>query len=146
MSFKNRRLKNYLLFPKIQLTLLFSGLFVSAMSFGILWYKISATFSHLTSVGVQLNFRPESGYFKLLNSQQDLIYQNLLMVAVIGAFLSGIFLLVVSHRIVGPIYRLQKFLTELQAAKKSGGPLPTLKFRQGDYFSELADSINDSLK
>jgi hypothetical protein len=146
MLLSQRKIKNYLLFPRIQITLLCSGLFVSVLSFAILWLKIADTFKYLENIGKQLQFRADSGYFKLLNSQQDLIFKNILVVGIIGAIISGIILLILSHKIVGPIYRLHKFFQEYDLAIEKGEAIPELKFRRGDFFSELSHSVNRSLK
>jgi signal transduction histidine kinase len=44
-----------------------------------------------------------------------------------------------SHKIAGPMYKLQKFLR----AKKDGLESGKLFFRKGDYFQEVADDFND---
>lgn len=43
-----------------------------------------------------------------------------------------------SHKIAGPIYKLQKYLSSV----RNGEPHGKLFFRKGDYFHELADDIN----
>ena len=48
------------------------------------------------------------------------------------------FLLFVTHRIAGPIYKLQKYLSGIREGTESG----KLFFRKGDYFMDLADDIN----
>lgn len=44
-----------------------------------------------------------------------------------------------SHKIAGPMYKLQKFLR----SKKDGIESGKLFFRKGDYFQEVADDFND---
>ncbi len=60
----------------------------------------------------------------------------------VGA-LAGITLLLVwglfmSHRIAGPIYRM---VQELERMKEEGR-LNRVRFRKGDYFTELGDAFN----
>ncbi|MEY4567848.1 MAG: hypothetical protein RLY14_2818 [Planctomycetota bacterium] len=43
-----------------------------------------------------------------------------------------------SHRFVGPIYRLKKFLETVDTGKEKG----QLWFRDGDFWSELVDPVN----
>lgn len=45
-----------------------------------------------------------------------------------------------SHKIAGPIFKLQKFL----AGIRDGNPHGELYFRKGDYFQEVADDFNDT--
>ncbi len=44
-----------------------------------------------------------------------------------------------SHKIAGPMYKLQKFLKEKIQSSEHG----KLFFRKGDYFHEVADGLND---
>ena len=56
------------------------------------------------------------------------------------AFLSWMGLKI-SHRVAGPLYRLRSEM--LRTAR--GGELTRLKFRDGDYFEELADAYNEQM-
>lgn len=47
-----------------------------------------------------------------------------------------------SHRVAGPLHRLRQEL--LRTAQ--GGEVTKLKFRDGDYFEELADAYNEHMK
>lgn len=48
----------------------------------------------------------------------------------------------VSHKIAGPVYKLQKFLQSY----REGNSLGQLQFRNGDYFPELAEEYNDTIE
>lgn len=59
------------------------------------------------------------------------------VVALIGLYLS--------HKIAGPIYRVERYLTDMAAGKL----VSRISFRKGDEFTSLADKINsltDSLR
>jgi sensor histidine kinase YesM len=47
-----------------------------------------------------------------------------------------------SHRVAGPLHRLKQEM--LRTAQ--GGEVTRLKFRDGDYFEELADAYNEQMK
>lgn len=47
-----------------------------------------------------------------------------------------------SHKIAGPMYKLQKFLHDVQDNGFNG----RLFFRKGDYFQEVAEDINDTFE
>lgn len=47
-----------------------------------------------------------------------------------------------SHKIAGPMYKLQKFLRGV----REGGFTERLFFRKGDYFTEVADDVNITLE
>ncbi len=48
---------------------------------------------------------------------------------------------IISHRVFGPIYRLVQHMENFRAT----GSTEELKFRDGDYFRDVADSYNKML-
>lgn len=70
---------------------------------------------------------------------------NLLILLTVAqtAFLAIIFVLCIfiSHKIAGPMYKLKKYLSEVRTGE-SNYPL---NFRTGDYFSEVAEEVNQTL-
>jgi len=48
----------------------------------------------------------------------------------------------ISHKIAGPLYKLQKFFQSY----REGNSLGQLYFRKGDYFPELAEDYNDTIE
>lgn len=59
-------------------------------------------------------------------------------------FLGLIFVICIfiSHKIAGPIYKLQKYLRGI----REGGPITNLWFRNGDNFPEVAEEINETME
>lgn len=53
-------------------------------------------------------------------------------------FIMCIFL---THKVAGPLFKLQKFFTAIANGEDNG----KLYFRGGDYFTEIADSYNDAI-
>lgn len=49
--------------------------------------------------------------------------------------------IVLSHRVAGPLYRLNVHMKEIAEGKTQG----KVKFRNKDFFLELADSFNEQL-
>jgi len=82
------------------------------------------------------------------NLYHRLLYQPFLIVIIIALiiFISTFWILiVVTHRVYGPIYRLGKFIKALSKGEKTG----ELHFRKGDAVDHMADLYNelyDSLK
>jgi signal transduction histidine kinase len=74
-------------------------------------------------------------------------YKNNLMV-VLALFQVGfsvitfIACLLFSHKIAGPIYKVQKYLSAIRDREGNG----KLFFRNGDYFQELADDFNETFE
>jgi hypothetical protein len=53
-----------------------------------------------------------------------------------------IYFIRVTHKIAGPMYKMQNFLEEI----KNGSPIKKLFFRKGDAFQEVAESLNETLE
>lgn len=71
------------------------------------------------------------------NRDQLLLFLGIMQLAILGiVFVITIF---ISHKIAGPMYKLKTYLTNI----KNGGEVTPLYFRKGDYFSEIADDVND---
>ena len=59
-----------------------------------------------------------------------------LVMIIILAFLATLGMLMLSHRIAGPVYRIKKILKELQEGKQ-----PTFTLRKGDALRSVAEEI-----
>jgi sensor histidine kinase YesM len=69
-----------------------------------------------------------------------LLYLTLTQVGFVGlVFVLCIF---VSHKIVGPLYKLSMYLKGI----REGNPVTGLNFREGDQFPEIADEINETIE
>lgn len=55
------------------------------------------------------------------------------------AFITCIFM---THKVAGPIYKVQKYLATIREGHLNG----KLYFRNGDYFKELAEDLNDTFE
>jgi methyl-accepting chemotaxis protein len=76
------------------------------------------------------------------NLFQRLLYQPFLIVVIIAMIIfivSFWVLIVITHRIYGPIYRLGKFIKALSKGEKTG----ELRFRKGDAVDHMADLYNE---
>lgn len=81
------------------------------------------------------NVYPQARVVPLLNmiNYRTLMHMLLLIpvVAFIGTYLS--------HKIAGPVYRLERYLTDMAAGKLTSH----ITLRKGDEFTGVADKIND---
>jgi hypothetical protein len=141
MSIKNRQLKNYLLFPQIQFRLLAGALVATLLSIGGAFYSVYSSFNKLESIGHGLKFPSDSGYFKLLGAQQEIIFSNIIIASLIGILCTIMVVMVVSHRALGPIYRIKVFFQNYDKNSNE-----TIQFRDNDYFKKLEEDINKALK
>lgn len=58
---------------------------------------------------------------------------------VLSIFITGIFVLLYSHKIAGPVYKITRCLEQLE---KRGVPPEKITLRESDEFRELADAYN----
>lgn len=76
------------------------------------------------------------------NLYHKLLYQPFLIVIIVALILFIIafwLLIVITHRVYGPIYRLGKFIRALSKGEKTG----ELRFRKGDAVDHMADLYNE---
>ena len=91
-----------------------------------------------------------SANFSLKNPEIAQFYtdkRNLLILLLTGlhlgfAVLSFFGCIFFSHKIAGPLYKLQKHLRAIREGVNPG----RLYFRKGDYFQDIADDLNDAIE
>ena len=74
--------------------------------------------------------------------QQKAVLVKLIVLLFVNMGLMGLFGLFFSHRITGPIYRINRFLKEMVDGDLSG----EIRLRKSDEFQNVAATINDLLK
>lgn len=133
MNFKRRR---FIINPKFQFRFAFYiCTWILALS-AIFPLLLDQSFSLLAEHVVSLPGGPDIQQV-LVAKRQLLLWVYVLEVAFAGAvFALSIFL---SHRIAGPLYKLNEYFKEAAA---TGRLKPDLKFREHDHFKELAESYN----
>ena len=70
------------------------------------------------------------------------LFTYLAMVQIAFTVLMIMIILLVSHKIAGPMFKLTRYLRELREGKDVG----KLYFRDGDYFPEIAEEINKTVE
>jgi sensor histidine kinase YesM len=128
--------KILLINPAFQLSVLgfMAGIagFVIAIFYGA-WF-----FRKFAMQGRELGLPADHVFFEFLREQSNtmnLIFAITSLLALVGIAVAG---LILSHRIAGPLYRLRKHLDAVAA----GTTLGDVKFREKDYFPEVADAYN----
>jgi sensor histidine kinase YesM len=98
-------------------------------------------FRQLLSMGNQVGLPPEHAFYRFIEQQKT--NMNWIYVFTSLAIFSFICLfgLYISHRIAGPIHKLQVYLQNY----KNGRRGEKFSLRQGDYFRELEDAVNNCL-
>lgn len=132
----------YLINPAFQLR--FVGIMVGvAVLAALALYVANALFvAKLVAVGKSLGLASDHPFWRFLAEQKFVLNSVFLVtgaVVCLAIVVVGIFL---SHRIAGPIHRMQSHLDEIARS----GEVKELSFRQRDYFPEMAESINGVLR
>ncbi len=131
---------HFLVMPSFQLK--FMGYIICFAVFGIavLYASNYFYFARLVAEGQELGLAPDHIYFEFIEQQKSLLDITFFSVSIIvfgGLIIAG---LALSHKIAGPVYRIQSYLEQIKQQGQSAGKL---KFRDRDFFPEMADLVNE---
>ena len=136
---KTNKRRKKLIYTPVQRKLLFlifaSAVIPAGIAVAALYYLIFSLLSWQMGI-------PEAIAYNLLPVVKKV---NLVILVAMPVVLLAIWFIALelSHRIAGPIYRLEKELDERLSGKASGSEI---KLREKDELQELADKINRLLK
>ena len=139
---KTKLRKNLLIYPKFQLTLIGINSFVLAGMFLVISFQISNAVKTLTQSGTDLHLEPTHPYFAFLHAVTHLLNTYLRWGFLACAVVSSIAILLVSHRVAGPMVRLRGYFKDI-SEKGSESAFP-LKFRKGDFFTDIPPAVNSA--
>lgn len=135
MAYKRRI---YLINPRFQLRFSFYVclfMFICSIIYPVTIYDLMSKFITFAEQAV-----PGSSSTLLEKRQSLIVVLGLWQLGItVVTFIVCIFF---SHKIAGPLYKLQKFLTGV----RDGHDYGRLFFRNGDYFQELAEDYNDAFE
>lgn len=131
--------KQFLINPKFQYKFMASLTLAAVLSMSVL-YAAQTYFFHYFLERAQAAELPSNHvFFHLLKEQQQIMGQIFMVsTLVVGTilFLWGLFY---SHRIAGPLYRINRDLREAASNRQS---LMNIKTRDKDFFPEIPEAIN----
>ncbi|MBK23184.1 MAG: hypothetical protein CME70_04185 [Halobacteriovorax sp.] len=131
--------KQFLINPNFQYKFMFSLTMAAVLSMSVLYAAQSYFFQYFLNRAQTAELPPNHVFFHLLKEQQMIMGQIFFVsTIVIGAilFFWGLFY---SHRIAGPLYRIDR---DLREAASNGQSLMSLKTRDSDFFQEIPEAIN----
>lgn len=105
-----------------------TSIFVSLATFNSVW---SMLVNHLVSAN-------EKNLIQIFDITFKTFALRITLITIFLAILAGLGMLIVSHRIAGPVYRMTQVLKELQEGKT-----PSFSLRKGDSLSTLMDQIKN---
>lgn len=136
--FKNRHPKSFLIKPKFQFGVIMYVLGLGAVNFGVMYAIYQHIFQGFHATGESMGLAPQNYYFQFLNQQQETIFQYGLIALAANFLVLFVGGLVLSHRIAGPVHKIEKHAEKLA----QGEAVSEISFRRKDYFPELAHAYN----
>jgi hypothetical protein len=129
----------FLVLPGFQIRFMVYIICFAAFGIAVLYGSNHFYFARLVTEGQELGLAPDHIYFEFIEQQKSLL--NIIFLSVSALVFGGMIIagLVLSHKIAGPVYRIQRYL---QTVYEEGAPRAKLKFRDGDFFPEVAELIN----
>lgn len=134
---------NFLVLPGFQIRFMMYIIAFAFFGIVVLYASNLLYFDRLVSEGQQLGLPPDHIYFEFVDQQRGVLNSTFMAVA---AFVFGALILVglvLSHKIAGPIYRIQVYLQEVRETGVASRPLA---FRDGDFFPEVAELIEELME
>ncbi len=135
----NRR-RGFLINPEFQWSFIRHCLGLAAIILLVVFAANSLFFWSLHNMGQRAGLDPTHIFFRFLAQQQSRMLWIFIGTSGIVASTILSFGLRLSHRIAGPLFKLDRFLKDPSKARRG------LRFRTGDYFPELAESANEALR
>ncbi|MBS1958392.1 MAG: hypothetical protein JST80_02880 [Bdellovibrionales bacterium] len=140
----NRKKSSLLINPKFQWTLIGYASFIAGLILLAVYGLFSFGFHEFVSIGTQAGLPSDHVYFQFIRMQETTFLRVIAAIALLIAVILIVGGLIISHKIAGPIYRMQKELTTMATAENP--ELRNINFRKGDFFPELADAFNALVK
>lgn len=139
MSKNKRFFKHYYIYPKFQRQFLsiiiFMVMTACTLYYAVIWYFFTSFYNKGSESGIPA----DHVYFKFLD---NLAAEMNLMMLIGTLILVGLFLMIgviVSHKIAGPLVRMQSEFTRMKESDK----IHPIVFRQGDYFQDITVPFNE---
>lgn len=139
---KRQGRRNFLINPRFQLPYMGIMVATAMVTIGILYGANVYFFNDFADMGRSIGLPADHVFFQFLDEQHrtlNVIFGAFGAVAFCAMCLIGMF---VSHRVAGPLHRLNRHMKDVA----SGGTDQDVTFRKGDFFPELAESMNGVMR
>ncbi len=132
--------KKFLININFQMQFMLSLILISIISMSIIYLANEYFFQTYMHKGQVLNLPPDHPFFLMIQEQKSFMTRVYFIVAGSISGIACVWGLFYSHKIAGPLYRLNRYFEEAAA---SGKPLEKkVYFREDDFFQEVPESIN----
>ncbi|MCF7847659.1 MAG: hypothetical protein K9M45_02320 [Kiritimatiellales bacterium] len=130
-----RRVKNYLIYPKFQILMVFTNLAIVLVALVILYAAMSIHFNSYDELDKVVRPEEYPHYSEFIGLQRKSFFLYFTSTGVIVFMSALVGNIILTHKIVGPMHRLRLFFTEFKPGDRVG-------FRKGDFFDDLPAVIN----
>ena len=142
MEEKSSGRKVLLINRPFQISFLKHVLSLALIVLGIFYSALYYLFYSFRKQGLKIGLDSDHVFFRFIEKQQftmDIIFGITMVITILVIVGYGLLL---SNRVAGPLHRLKTYLSEYKNQKE----FQELKFREDDYFSDLAEVVNDALR
>jgi HAMP domain-containing protein len=137
-QFSANKRRKFLIDPQFQLTFMAYMAGLSALAIAIFYASNVYFFWRFREMGSAVGLSPDHIFFQFLRDQQTTMTVIFAVTATLAIGTLLVCGLLISHRVAGPLLRLRNQM-HLIAEGKASAPV---KFRDNDFFQELAEAFN----
>lgn len=138
-----RKLKNFLIYPGFQLKMVIVQLILLLGMFGVILAQVFSSLEQVRNAISPVPLPATHAYSRLIEMQWSTLFSGLMTVFLVGFILISLASVYLSFRLAGPIYRLRKYFFDI--SKTGSFPEEELRFRKGDFFSDLPSVVNQAM-
>jgi sensor histidine kinase YesM len=139
---KPHKRTRFLINPSFQLSFIKHSVFLALLTLAIFYSANLYHFWEFKNKGLNAGLSSDHVFFEFLNQQQRAMDYTFVAIAALAFVIIAAYGLFLSHRVAGPIYRLTQYLKNFKAETET----KPLKFREDDYFADLAEAVNTCLQ
>ena len=136
-----RKWKNYLIYPRFQVSLIVFNLSMLLGSLGLIYYQINKSFWVIENYARALKQSQGGEYVNVINLHLSIIEDFIMTTLIVCTAIITLYNLVFTHKSSGAIYRLKTYFRSIKENGYSG----PLSFREGDLHGEIPQIVNDAL-
>lgn len=141
---QNRQKSSILINPKFQWTLIGYAAAVAALILVSVYGLFTFGFHEFVQIGTEAGLPADHIYFQFIQMQETTFLRVIAAIALVVGIILTVGGLIISHKIAGPIYRMQKEFNRMQESNPAS--LQEIQFRKGDFFPELSEAFNSLVK
>ena len=130
--------KRYFVNFRVQLPLILGANVLALISVAMIVTLNAYTQAHLQNYMFALNLPPDHPFSGVLAQREAEYARMCVLIGFIQFALFNLIAVILSHRIAGPLYRLERHLLEVGEGQEPRD----VKFRKGDLYQHLADACN----